>query len=310
MRWRSWIFLLTLALLAGLVRERTRAEGGHGVVLPRPEGTPRIYAPSGRLEHPSLQECSGIVASRRHAGVFWVHNDSGNAPELFAVDAAGKHRGGPVTVEGARNHDWEDIALDASGRLIVADVGNNLSARRDLLLYVLPEPDLDASSVKVEAVYPFTFADQSHFPSLEREFDCESVCVRGQEAYLFTKSLVDGGTRLYRLELGQPGISKALPVLAEADVHGRATAADLSPDGKSLALLALHELWVFDLPETPGALFHGRVRQLSLRMGQAEAVAFDGNDALLIVNEGRNIYRVPLVDLKEVRPDAAAPLAR
>src|SRR5262249_52828794 len=32
--------------------------------------------PVGRLEHPAICEASGIVKSRRHPGIFWVHNDS------------------------------------------------------------------------------------------------------------------------------------------------------------------------------------------------------------------------------------------
>src|SRR5689334_7116073 len=39
----------------------------------------------GRLDHPAIRECSGIVHSRKHPGIFWVHNDSGNPPALYAV---------------------------------------------------------------------------------------------------------------------------------------------------------------------------------------------------------------------------------
>ena len=39
----------------------------------------------GRLAHPAIREASGIIASCRHPGVYWVHNDSGNAAALFAV---------------------------------------------------------------------------------------------------------------------------------------------------------------------------------------------------------------------------------
>ena len=41
--------------------------------------------PIGRLDHPAIREASGIVASRRYPGIFWVHNDSGNPPALYAV---------------------------------------------------------------------------------------------------------------------------------------------------------------------------------------------------------------------------------
>ena len=53
---------------------------GPSPTTPRPE---RI----GTLEHPEIREASGIAASRRHPGIFWVHNDSGNPPSLFAVRA-------------------------------------------------------------------------------------------------------------------------------------------------------------------------------------------------------------------------------
>ena len=35
---------------------------------------------TGRLDDPAIVEASGIVASRKHRGIFWVHNDSGNPP--------------------------------------------------------------------------------------------------------------------------------------------------------------------------------------------------------------------------------------
>src|SRR3954464_12793012 len=81
------------------------------------------FARVGRLEHPAIREASGIVASRRHPGVFWVHNDSGNPNFLFAV-----RRDGTLIREYAinvPNVDWEDIALDDDGHLYLGDIGNN-----------------------------------------------------------------------------------------------------------------------------------------------------------------------------------------
>ena len=41
---------------------------------------------------PSLPELSGFAASPVHPGIFWAHNDSGNAPALYALRADGTHR--------------------------------------------------------------------------------------------------------------------------------------------------------------------------------------------------------------------------
>ncbi len=56
-----------------------------------------------------LGEVSGIVASRRHPGIFWVHNDGDNAAELYAIDGEGQLRA-TLQVAGVRNVDWEDLA--------------------------------------------------------------------------------------------------------------------------------------------------------------------------------------------------------
>src|SRR3712207_9440411 len=49
-------------------------------------------------------------SSRRVAGLFWTHNDSGRDPVIFAVDAGGRLQG-RFRVMGARNRDWEDAAM-------------------------------------------------------------------------------------------------------------------------------------------------------------------------------------------------------
>ncbi|MFO0909627.1 MAG: hypothetical protein U0794_14935 [Isosphaeraceae bacterium] len=93
----------------------------------------------GRLAEPSIREASGIVASRRHPGVFWVHNDSANPPRLFAVDARGSLiRQYALNVP---NVDWEDLAIDSRGHLFLGDIGNN-DARLPLrVIHQLDEPD-------------------------------------------------------------------------------------------------------------------------------------------------------------------------
>ena len=70
----------------------------------KPAGTLEKPVRVGRLEHPAIAESSGIVASRRHGGVYWTMNDSGSPPRIYAVDEAGKslraaHRGGACTRE-------------------------------------------------------------------------------------------------------------------------------------------------------------------------------------------------------------------
>src|SRR4051794_6987818 len=43
----------------------------------------------GRIDSREITESSGLAASRKHPGVFWTHNDSGNGPYIFAITRDG-----------------------------------------------------------------------------------------------------------------------------------------------------------------------------------------------------------------------------
>ena len=40
----------------------------------------------GRLDDPSLDELSGMAASRRHPGLYYAHNDSGDGARIYVLD--------------------------------------------------------------------------------------------------------------------------------------------------------------------------------------------------------------------------------
>src|SRR6516165_5300997 len=117
-------------LLASLI---VQGAAGAGRADPGP------LEPLGRFEAGMIPEASGVVKSRRYPGIFWVHNDSGNAPLLFAVRADGRIvRRFRLAVP---NLDWEDIAIDDQGHLYLGDIGNNSGLLRVRTIYRLDEPD-------------------------------------------------------------------------------------------------------------------------------------------------------------------------
>ncbi len=98
---------------------------------------------SGRLDEKLIPEASGIVKSRRYPGIFWVHNDSGNPPLLFAIKGDGR-----IVRQfrlGVPNIDWEDIAIDDQGHLYLGDIGNNTGALPLRAIYRIDEPDPDSA---------------------------------------------------------------------------------------------------------------------------------------------------------------------
>lgn len=258
-------------------------------VLPAPILVGQLPAP--------VTESSGIVKSRRYAdkGVFWTHNDSGDTARLFAVDAGGKLLR-EVLIPNAKNVDWEDIAVDEQGRLLVADIGDNLRKRESITLYRLAEPDARNADERVAEPQTFHF----RYPPGQIPCDAEALFVRAGNAYLFTKE--PGCVRCYRLPLPETPPTDDTVVeavrVAESKTFGAATGAAISGDGRRVVLINYLTIMVVELPkpfaelpDAPERVFTAPRRLRNTWLGQTEAVAWDG-DALVLTTEGGAVYRV------------------
>lgn len=262
----------------------------------------RFLRPDGQISPSLVTECSGMVQSLRYGGVFWVLGDGGSAPAIVPVTADGRlARGwsGPVAVAGRKNNDWEDLALDDRGNLIIADVGNNRGRRRQLMLHFTPEPRPGATSVQPSRTLRVHYADQKE---ASPDYDCEAVFSAAGRVYFLTKHRSDGKTRLYRLAGDSPARSNPLQLVDSFDIGGMVTAADVSPDGRKVAVLTYTAVWVFDYDRATGSIFRRGIRRAPLFAWQAEAVAWDGRDALLVGNEQGQLFRVALSDFETIRP--------
>lgn len=283
--------------------------------LTLPEIAPVALKPLVKLEGPPYsREVSGIVASRQWPGVFWVHNDSGDETRIYPVGRDGRIRQSArgsdkpgVLVGGVINSDWEAIALDASGHVIIADVGNNSNGRRDLALHYVVEPEPTAGFTGLLKSIFVRYPEQQAWPAPKSDFnyDCEGVFTKGDTVYFVTKRRSDSLTRLYRLDDPQTGRVNPLTPLADFDVRGRTTGADASPDGRRLAVLTYTAIWLFEAT-TPGGddWFAGSVWWLPFTGAPgAEGICFDGNDTLLVAAEEGNghVYAVPVNQLHRIR---------
>ncbi|MBC8063335.1 MAG: hypothetical protein H7Y17_00770 [Chlorobia bacterium] len=268
---------------------------------------------SATVKHPALAEISGMVQSRPDKDLFWVHNDSGDSARIFAIrrdgsviSPSGPSYGG-IAISGAKNVDWEDIAL-AGGKLYVSDLGSNGNARRDLGVYIVKEPnpatDVSAKATHIPVVYP----DQDAFPPAKRHFDCEAVFVWNGKFHLLTKHrspdgrFPEPGTKLYRLDTMMPGKANVAKKLEEvADMKGWVTAADTSPDGRWLAVLTQFpkaSVWIFDTKGVGDKLLSKPTRWLELLGAkQCESICFDGPDRLMVGNEQRDLFGIKLADI-------------
>jgi hypothetical protein len=241
----------------------------------------------GRLDHPPIREASGIVQSRRHPGIFWVHNDSGNPPALFAVK-----RDGSLVREYAvavPNIDWEDIATDDAGHLYIGEIGNNGGRLPLRAIYRVDEPNPERPA---DGPLPVTLATFYKFPPNDR-FDAEGLFIEGGRAIIVSKRFDGREAELYALPLDPPAplLHPALPVQIGTlpEFTEPATGADLSRDMRRLAVCSLKVARVYEKDEKGGWSLIGKA---TYEAEQIEAICWDGND-LIIAGEGRGIYRIP-----------------
>jgi hypothetical protein len=242
--------------------------------------------PLGRLDHPAIREASGIVASRRHPGIFWVHNDSGNPPALFAV-----RRDGSLVREYAvkmPNVDWEDIAADEEGHLYLGEIGNNDGRLPLRAVYRLDEPD---PSKPADGPLVVTLATHYRFPKGGR-FDAEGLFIDGGRAVVVAKTTDHREAELFAVALDPPA-PLFRPILPEpaGTLPGftePVTGAGLSPDGRRLAVCSYEVARVYERAVGGGWTLLATVRY---EADGIEAICWDGDD-LVLAGEGRGMYRI------------------
>lgn len=247
---------------------------------------------AGNLAEPALREASGLVRSRRHAGVYWSVNDRGSPAEVFALDSNGRHLGRWLV--DAPNFDFEEVAgfVGADGpMLLIADTGDNLRWRRELALHLIAEPPLDTpphSTLPLHRTIRYAYPGGSYR-------DCEAVAVEGEWIYLVTKRVTPA--EVFRLPLAAgPGLQTPerialLASLPQPDSHSRKedpegwrfhsapTALDMRGD---LAVVLTHTdayLYLRSVDEAWSTAFAGRPERVVLPAQTGlEAVAFTGGE--------------------------------
>ena len=142
---------------------------------------------------PALDEISGVVVGHRMDGVLWVEEDSGNDAAVYALEPTGEVVS-EVTVDGATNEDWEDLAW-AKGRLWVGDIGDNERERRKIQVYSFREPgDRGVTSVDATTLR-LRYEDGPH--------DAEAMFVdpRDEHLYIIVKQLAEPESAVYAVPL-------------------------------------------------------------------------------------------------------------
>jgi hypothetical protein len=235
---------------------------------------------------PDIREASGLAVSRRRPGLLWTHNDSGNEPDLFALDGSGAVLG-TVRVP-ICSRDWEDISAAcckpfdlAQGRpdacLYIGDIGDNDLRRSAVQVYVLPEPDPGAKRTERPLLFNVSYPDGAH--NAEAMFVVEGrlfIITRDRTGIVYGTAPLDEARRVVALkrigELGLVGV----------------TDAEASPDEASIVVRTSHEVVLYRTADLIRGIVNPRMRIPidGLREAQGEAVALGKDGTLYLASEG------------------------
>jgi WD40 repeat protein len=249
----------------------------------------------------TLKEVSGMTRTQNN---LWLLNDSGNSSDIFLYDVSKKTVLKTIRLP-MKNHDWEDLAHDPSGKLYIGDFGNNLNARKNLQINIFDPSTGDLDSIK------FAYPDQKAFPpgaTKDWNFNCEAMVWFQDSLHLFSKNVFDGnGVCKHYVLPAKAGAQ--VPVLRDSIVikNRVVTGAALSNDGRSLLFTSYiikrkYGIW----PYTRGSLisftgfagssfFKGTMKRKKLRkflvLRQYESLTEWSPGVWLVANEGRGPYR-------------------
>lgn len=243
--------------------------------------------PLGRVESRTIRETSGIVKSRKYPDLFWILSDSGNPATIHAI-----RRDGAVINSfqiAAPNVDWEDIATDEVGHLFIAETGNNRLLLPLRAIYQVDEPDPTRPPT---TPLPVTKAAYFRFRTDSERFDSEALFVVDGRAILIDKRLDRTGATTWGITLEpaapllRPGLPLSLGPLP--DFEEPVTGADLSPDGRRLAVVANRRTSVYDRAMDGRLTLRATVRY---KVRDLEAIAWDGDD-LILASESGELFRI------------------
>ncbi len=279
------------------------------VTVSVPDKAPEFLLPVSQIKFAPINESSGLVKSRTLPDVFWTHNDSGDKARIFAIRKNGsiiksknsQNNYDGINITSAKNVDWEDIAVDDFGNLIIADSGNNNNLRKDLTIYFVKEPDpFENTAAKAYKKVPFYFADQDSYPPTKKNFDCEAIFWAKGKLYLLTKHRSDTFTKLYRFDSIDTNKIHPLKPLGTFDAKAMVTSADVSPDGNKLVLLTYSSIWMFVVSDSSDNYFGGKIFWLPIFAKQCEGICFAGTE-IIICNEQRDLFKLSVDQLIPVR---------
>ncbi len=247
----------------------------------------------GTIAASQLVEISGVVASRDHANVLWVHNDSGDSARLFATTTSGASLG-TYPLSGASANDWEDIALGPGPTagvdyLYVGDIGDNGGSRSEIQVYRVAEPNPSGAGFTLNGVATLRL----RYPDGPRDAETLLVDPGNGDLYVVSKTIA-GTSRVYRAAAPVDAGPTTMTLVRQLALgnNREVTAGDIAPNGQAIVLRTYTRVHVFARPsgQALSAAFESTPCEApAASEPQGEAIAVDPDSrGFTTISEGTN----------------------
>ncbi|WP_415408261.1 hypothetical protein ACLHDG_06835 [Sulfurovum sp. CS9] len=249
-----------------------------------------------------IRETSGLANVN---GKIYTHNDSGGSNLLYEINASTGEVIRSITVNGATNVDWEDLAYDDT-HLYIADIGNNLGNRTDLKIYKILKSDLNTNLTVNAETIAFSYTDQIKFTYdlFSTPYDAEALIAYNGQLYVFIKNWADHTSKVYSIPT-VPG-SYEVTSVSEKALDVMVTGAAIDGAGSSVALVGYTNSYDTDTPFKSmivklsnfagNNFFSGSIAECEIEnsqvVGQVEAILFNTPSEFYLSAEGITVLSV------------------
>lgn len=245
---------------------------------------------------PILNEISGL--EKINDTLLAAINDGGNEPCLYFLNFKGEilHTS---FLKNAKNYDWEDLTIDQTNNLYIADCGNNLHQRKQFNLHKINALlALDRDTINSNELTFSYAAKNSIHDSLN--FDCEAIFWNNDTLFFIPKDhfCAENSLTTFSMDLQQKNTvatpSYSYKLNNPKKLMRRHTAAAIY--GDTLAVLSYSRVNFLIAPfsENP------RMETVKLRgLKQREAIVFASSKLLFIAAEKHWLFGGPYLYVLE-----------
>lgn len=239
---------------------------------------------------PSHIDEASAAETLPNSDLIWTIEDSGNKNTLYGLNNKGTIIKN-IIIKGAKNVDWEDLTSDSEGNIYIGDFGNNSKKRKTFNIYKVINAAVSDQDIRIETI-------SFKIPNTIKAEDYEAFFILNNNFYIFSKN----DKKAIVISVPNKTGNQVASFVTEFNLKGkknRITAADISPDKKTIVLLNHDKLW--ELTNFDGDnFFEGTIKALPfMHNSQKEGLCFKTNTTVYITDEyshsnGGNIYEFSL----------------